>query len=151
METYRIVLKKWSKKLVASGNAARWNSGGREVIYTAASRALATLENMVHRSGEGSNELYKVMVITIPSVVKHDVVSLADQPDVWWEVNRYHECRAVGDRWLTLGKSAVLKIPSAIIMHEYNYLLNPAHPDFKKIKLLRTEAFKFDPRIKTGS
>jgi len=36
-------------------------------------------------------------------------------------------------------------------MHEYNYLLNPAHPDFKKIKLLRTEAFKFDPRIKTGS
>ena len=151
METYRIVLKKWSKKLVASGNAARWNSGGREVIYTAASRALATLENMVHRSGEGSNELYKVMVITIPSVVKHDVVSLADLPDLWWEVNRYHECRAVGDRWLTLGKAAVLKIPSAIIMHEYNYLLNPAHPDFKKIKLLRTEAFKFDPRIKTGS
>ncbi|HUM46238.1 MAG TPA: RES family NAD+ phosphorylase [Chitinophagales bacterium] len=148
MEVYRIALKKWSRKLSASGNAARWNSKGQEVIYTAASRALASLENIVHRGGEGLNENFRVMIIDIPSSVKIETIALSDLPDHWWEPVHYRECRKIGDEWLVAAKYPVLKVPSAIILHEYNYLLNPQHPDFKKIKLKQTEDFKFDPRIK---
>ena len=150
MEVYRIALKKWATKLVASGNAARWNSKDHEVIYTAASRALASLENIVHRSGEGLNENFRVLVIEIPSIIKIETITLTDLPDHWWEIIHYRDCRKIGDDWLAAGKSAIMKVPSAIILHEHNYLLNPQHPDFKKIKLKRTEDFKFDPRIKDG-
>jgi RES domain-containing protein len=53
MEVYRISLARWTTALTASGNAARWNSKGKFVIYTASSAALACLENVVYRSGEG--------------------------------------------------------------------------------------------------
>jgi RES domain-containing protein len=42
----------------------------------------------------------------------------------------------------------VLKVPSAIIASEANYLINTSHPDFEQVKLLGTEDFVFDPRIK---
>ncbi|MBK9730456.1 MAG: RES family NAD+ phosphorylase [Chitinophagaceae bacterium] len=148
MEVFRITLKKHSRKLTASGNAARWNSKGNEVIYTAASRALSSLESIVHRSGEGLDENFRMMVIAIPDAVKIDVITLAELPDHWWEASQYRACRNIGDQWLAKGNTAVLKVPSAIILHEYNYLINPVHPHFKKIKLKRTEAFRFDPRIK---
>jgi hypothetical protein len=32
--------------------------------------------------------------------------------------------------------AAILKVPSAIIPEEYNYLINPSHVDAKKIKVL---------------
>ncbi|MNV74757.1 hypothetical protein D3C71_1680060 [compost metagenome] len=54
----------------------------------------------------------------------------------------------MGENWITEGKSAVLKVPSSIIPAEYNYLINPQHPDFKLIKLLKSESFVFDKRIK---
>ena len=151
MEVYRIVFKKWAGALVASGNAARWNSSGNHVIYTAASRALACLENIVHRGGKGLNEQFKVMVIDIPASVKTERFEISDLPDNWFELEHYETCRHLGDQWLANKSSAVLCVPSAIIFNEFNYLLNPAHRDFKKIKLKRTEDFKFDPRITVNS
>jgi RES domain-containing protein len=70
MRVFRISLSKWSNKLTASGYPGRWNSKGKYVIYTAGSRALACLENVVHRSGEGLNNNFKVMIIEIPSKIK---------------------------------------------------------------------------------
>lgn len=147
MEVYRIVFKKWAGTLAASGNAARWNSSGNKVIYTAASRALACLENIVHRGGKGLNAPFKVMVINIPSSVKTDRFEISDLPDNWFEPAHSETCRQLGDQWLLKKTSAVLCVPSAIIFNEYNFLLNPEHRDFRKISLKRTEDFKFDPRI----
>ena len=151
MEVYRIVFKKWATTLGASGNAARWNSAGNKVIYTAASRALACLENIVHRGGKGLNEQFKVMVIHIPASVKTDRFEISDLPDNWFEMEHYETCRQMGDQWLIKKTSAVLRVPSAIIFNEYNFLLNPEHRDFKKIRLKRTEDFKFDPRISVNA
>ena len=66
MTVFRITTEKWCKSLSASGYPARWSARGKFVIYTAESRSLACLENLVHRSGEGSNTLFKVMLIEIP-------------------------------------------------------------------------------------
>ncbi|MCU0348898.1 MAG: RES family NAD+ phosphorylase [Saprospiraceae bacterium] len=150
MHVYRIVLEKWSQSLTASGQAARWNSPGRFVLYTAGSRALACLENVVHRNSRGLNQLFKTMVIAVPDDVLVLKISEADLPDGWHEFNNYHITQQLGDEWLDGMKSAVLAVPSAIIPAEQNFLFNPQHPDFQKIKLLQTEDFVFDPRIKTN-
>ena len=66
MEVYRICLAEYAKGLFASGARGRWNVKGSFVIYTAGSRALACLENVVHRSGEGLQSIFKVLVIHVP-------------------------------------------------------------------------------------
>jgi len=148
MKVYRISLAKWSKKLTASGFPARWNSKGKFVIYTASSTALACLENVVHRSGEGLNQNFKVMIIEIPSKVKISNINLKKLPKDWHKFEFYSMSQKLGDKWIDSQKTAVLKVPSSIIKREFNYLINPNHPDFKFVKLIDIEDFEFDPRIK---
>ena len=148
MIVYRICLAKWSKKLTASGYPSRWNSKGKFVIYTASTRALACLENVVHRSGEGLNDNFKVMLIEIPKIVITGEVKIDDLPKDWFEFEFYSDCQKIGDKWISDSKTAVLKVPSSIIAKEFNYLINVNHRDFKHIKLVGIEDFKFDPRIK---
>ena len=63
-------------KPIASGKPARWNSKGNYVIYTSSSRSLTCLENVVHRSGEGLNNLFNVIVIEIPGKIKITKIKL---------------------------------------------------------------------------
>ncbi|ARK12435.1 RES family NAD+ phosphorylase [Fibrella sp. ES10-3-2-2] len=147
MEVYRITQALYTDRLVASGGAARWNARGRFVIYTAGSRALACLENVVHRSGEGLQDLFRVMVIDVPDTLPVETITLADLPPDWSDYQNYDVCQQRGEMWLLRGASPVLRVPSAIVTQEWNYLLNPAHPQFSTIELVRTEAFAFDPRL----
>lgn len=148
MLVYRITLAKWSHELYASGYSGRWNSKDVKVIYSAGSRALACLENIVHRSGEGLNNVFRTLVIEIPPKIKIVKVDLKNLPDGWDEINAQSITKTIGDEWIKKGKAPILKVPSAIIKQEFNYLFNPEHKDFKKIKLLKTEAFDFDMRLK---
>lgn len=148
MLVYRITKAVYADRLVASGGAARWNSRNQFVIYTAATRALACLENVVHRGSEGLASLFRVMVIDIPDTLLIDTIDPETLPVDWADYQQYKTCQPIGGEWLSSGRSAVLRVPSAIIPHEWNYLLNPAHPDFSRICLRQTEPFSFDPRIK---
>lgn len=147
MIVYRITLEKWSRQLAASGNTARWNSRGNLMIYSAGSRALACLENLVHRSGEGNNALYKVMVIEIPATVKIETAATKKLRKDWHSLMNYPYCQSIGNKWLKEMGTAVMQVPSAVIKQEFNYLINPVHPDFRKIKLTGTENFDFDERF----
>jgi len=148
MEVYRITLKKWSKKLRASGFPGRWNSKGIFVIYTSNSRALASLENLVHRSGEGLNSLFATMIIDIPDELKIKEITQKKLPGNWFKYENYSSCQEIGDDWINEAKYPILKVPSSIIKKESNYLINPNHEDFNKIKIVKTEKFEFDPRLK---
>ena len=148
MLVYRITKAMYADRLVASGGAARWNSRGQFVIYTAATRALACLENVVHRGSEGLSSTFRVMVIDIPDTVRFETIDPQTLPEDWIDYQQYKTCQPLGGEWLNSNRSAVLRVPSAIIPNEWNYLLNPAHPDFSSIRLLQTEPFIFDPRIK---
>ena len=147
MNVFRITTAQWSKSLTASGYPARWNAKGRFVIYTAGSRALACLENLVHRSGEGNNALYKVMVIEIPDTILIEEIQTSDLKKDWHLIDNYPYCQLLGGKWLNEQKSAVLRVPSVIIKKENNYLINPNHPDFNQIKLIGNEDFDFDKRF----
>ena len=66
----------------------------------------------------------------------------------WFKVLHYPITQKIGNQWLLESKTAVLKVPSAIVDREYNYLLNPKHPDFSKIRILDVTPFSFDNRLK---
>lgn len=148
MQVFRIGLAKYTHSLLASGRAARWNPNEIEMIYTAGSRSLACLENVVHRNQIGLNQSFKVMTIEIPDELLILNITLKDLQKGWSEFHHTPITQKLGEDWIKDAKSAVLKVPSAIINAEYNYLINPLHPDFKSIKLLKSETFVFDKRIK---
>ena len=147
MIVYRITTDKWCRNLKASGNSARWNSRGSFMIYAAGSRALACLENIVHRSGEMSGKIYKVMFIEIPTSLQIQEIKKASLHKDWKNLTNYSYCQQMGNQWLKEGSSAILKVPSVIIDEEFNYLINPQHHQFKKIKLANVEEFSFDIRF----
>lgn len=133
---------------MASGRAARWNPNDIEMIYTAGSRSLACLENVVHRNQLGLNNSFQVMTIQIPDDLTILTISLKKLPEDWAQFHNMNLTQGIGQDWIKNAKSAVLKVPSSIIPAEHNYLINPHHPDFKLIKLLQSEPFIFDQRIK---
>lgn len=150
MEVFRITHKKWSKQLTASGSPARWNSGGIFVIYTAESRALACLENIVHKGSPDFLVPFIIMSIFIPDEINISEVSIKELPLNWNKSgdSGYRNCRPIGDSWILKGESAILKVPSALVPKESNYLINPKHPDSSKISIFSEESFIFDDRIK---
>ena len=148
MEIYRICLAKYAGDLFASGNPGRWNLRGQLVIYAAGSRALACLENVVHRSGEGLNSLFKVIRIEVPDDLPIEELALDQMPAEWQLPRHYARCQPLGADWYRRQQAAVLQVPSSIIAHEHNYVLNTRHPDFEQIRIVGWEDFAFDPRIK---
>ncbi|MEQ8244162.1 RES family NAD+ phosphorylase [Fulvivirga sp.] len=147
MIVFRITLTKFSDKLYASGRPARWNSAGTFMIYSASSRALACLENLVHRRGEGLDASFRTLVIEIPDKIKIETFEKSKLPKNWTSFKGQLHTKFVGDGWCRSGSSAVMQVPSAIIPEESNYLINPHHPDFSKIKIKAVEEFQFDNRF----
>jgi len=148
MIVYRIALAKYAGGLVASGNPGRWNSKDVKIIYTAGSRSLACLENVVHRSSLGLRDNFRIMLIDIPNDLPLQEIPIGSLDPGWRRYDRYPYTQETGDRWVKGESSAVLKVPSAIIPEEFNYLLNPLHGDFARITYMGNQPFDFDERIK---
>lgn len=151
MFVYRIALSKYADSLKASKRAARWNPNEVETIYTSANRALACLENVVHRGKLGLSQVFSVMTIEIDDQIKKEKILLNDLPDNWKEFEQMPLTQALGGKWISKNKTAILEVPSSVIDDEVNYLINPKHPDFEFIKLIKTDPFMFDKRIKLES
>ena len=149
MNIYRIVASKWAgEPLKASGRPARWNSKGIEVVYFAESRSLACLENIVHRSASDlSSVQFSLIIVKASDNIKE--IKLKDLPSGWNGIDEiaYRICRPFGDNWIRSGSSLLLKVPSVIAPGEFNYLVNPKHPENKRLKIIETLPFNFDLRV----
>ena len=130
------------------GYEERWNSNGVFIIYTAENCSLACLENLVHRNGFGLDSDFNLLTVTIPNSVKTIELKQSDLSKGWNDLSEKGHliCRSIGDNWIKNQQSAILIVPSAIILNEKNVLINPNHPDFKKIKFSK-QAFIFDKRL----
>ena len=147
MIVYRISALKYADRIQPSGIEARWNRKGQKVIYTSGSRSLACLENVVHRSQRGLGELFKTLVIEVPDYLKMEITEKKTLPVGWNRNDKYRVCQEIGSAWFTSGNSVILKVPSALVPQENNYILNTVHPDFKSIRLVDAEEFYFDSRF----
>jgi RES domain-containing protein len=147
MLVYRIVHKSHSSALYAPGIAGRWNSAGRKVVYAAESISLAFMENMIRRAGHGFNNLYTTMVIEVPDRIGITVISAGSLPPGWRNYHDYTLCQSIGDAWFENGASAILKVPSAVLPQENNFVINSTHRDFSKLKLVGNIPILPDERI----
>jgi len=124
----------------------RWSSRGVSVVYCSESRALAMLEVLAHVE---SPELlsHSEWVLVSARMPAELVEKPARVPDNWRRFPAPAETRRFGDAWIADGRSAALRVPSAVVPGEFNYLLNPAHPRFNDVKPGRPEPFTFDHRL----
>ena len=126
----------------------RWHEPGRKIIYTAQSLSLAQLEVLVHISNRQHAPQLICAQASLAEDVPMDVIDVALLPEHWRRFSPYSEdTQKLGMKWLAEARSAVLKVPSAISEGEWNFLLNPAHPDFQKIHLGEPTPFAMDPRV----
>lgn len=151
LETWRIVTRKWAEAAFDGEGArlygGRWNSPGSTVVYLADSRALASLESLVHHPAIPDLD-YVRFPVRFKAALAESISAVELEKFIRSPVVA-PETQAVGDNWLKQSNKPVLKVPSAIIPEEYNYLLNPAHPKFNQIEIGAAEPFAFDPRLLT--
>jgi RES domain-containing protein len=123
-----------------------WNSPGVAIVYTAESRSLAALEMVVHLD---SSELLHNYVVFEVGIDESLVVKIGSSqlPRNWRADAPPEKVREVGDAWAKAGTSAVLQVPSATLPAEFNFLLNPRHPDFPKLVIGKPSPFRFDVRL----
>lgn len=150
MEIYRLSREKFAGTLSGKGAAskgARWNSVGVELIYTAVNRSLAMAEVAVHFTLATLPDDYVMITIFIPDDISLQKLNVTDLPENWNTFPHPTSTQAVGDQFVTDNKYCVLQIRSSVTRGDFNLLINPNHPDFKKIKIISIEKFPFDKRI----
>jgi len=123
----------------------RWNPKGVPVVYTASTQSLATLELLVQDGKLLAN--YVMVPAVISGKLKVEHVDQGGLPENWHTVEYLEHLREIGADWIRRASSAVLAVPSAVIPSETNYLLNPMHPSFSKIKPGEAQAFATDLRL----
>lgn len=146
MRFYRIADSRHSPE---SGEGARlhggrWNSPGRAVIYACETLTGAMLEKLVHTNGRMPKHQVGV-TYEAPNALK--ALSIEPEAVAGWSSPDMIASRAAGDAWLATGDSAILRVPSVVFSVERNVLLNPEHPDFKRIKVVGTEPVRWDDRL----
>jgi len=149
-EAWRILKEKHAATAFTGEGAAktggRWNSRGVAVVYTSSTKSLATLESLVHLNPPVFFK-YVVMEVQLDEALV-ETFPVKKLPADWRTEPPPPSTKAIGEAWVREARSAVLALPS-VISGETNYLINPAHPDFKKISIGKPEPFVFDPRLLT--
>jgi len=125
----------------------RWNSRGKRMVYTSEFLSLALLEVLVHLDASAAAPDMSAIALRIP----RELISELPRPRAESKDADYPgalpESRARGDRWLAEAASPVLSVPSVIVPRERNMLLNPLHPQFRRLEIFPPEPLKLDERL----
>lgn len=150
MIVFRLSKSKFSGDLSGRGAekaGGRWNSKGVAVIYTSETRALCSTEVAVHTPLGNMPLDYVITSIEIPDSIRIKELSKKELPADWKMLPHSHSTQQIGDQFVSEKKHLVLKVPSAVVQGEFNYLINPRHKDFSYISIKGTEPFSFDKRL----
>lgn len=125
----------------------RWNYLGTSVVYTAETLALAALETLVHLDPDLAPTDLVAIPIELPANIRVEEIIVAELPPNWRSTPALETLQEIGTAWVRRASSLVLRVPSAVIPQEHNYLVNPAHMDQSRLKVGRPQPFSFDPRL----
>ena len=123
----------------------RWNRPGVPVVYTSGSLSLALVEVLVHLPAAILPAYSAISVEFDASLVT--IVTPAELAKNWKDSPPTPATQAIGTEWFAKGTSAVLRVPSVVVSGEFNFILNPAHRDFLRIRIGAPMPFPFDPRL----
>jgi len=123
----------------------RWNDVGVSALYSSSTISLSLLEVLVNAHTIADLKSLSLMRLEVPSALENSVQKLATLKKNWYDDFEY--TKWIGTQFLRENELLLLECPSAVIQEENNYLINPLHKDFKKIKLLSSDDFQFDERL----
>lgn len=149
MIVFRLSSSRYAKNLSGKGAelyGGRWNSIGTPVVYTASSRALAMAEVAVHLHIQ---KIPKDMVMVELYIPEDSITSLPfHELNKDWEKFPYSiQTQNLGDEFFQENRFLGLKVPSAVVIGDFNFLINPRHVEIQKIKVVNISPFRFDSRI----
>jgi RES domain-containing protein len=153
MRVYRIERQKYLTDTLKGLGAAlstgfRWNSLHTRLVYSAESRSLAMLEVLVHLDLlEDLPSDRQLVVIDVPEEVSILTLTLADLPPNWHAKPPMRQTQLLGDAFVREQKAAILKVPSSIVADEFNYLINPLHPQSALMKVVESRPLVLDGRL----
>ena len=150
MIVYRITKAKYKNDISGMGAklyGSRWNPTGVPVLYAAENISLAVLETLVHLEQFELPTEYWLLKIQLPGGVKISSIEISKLKKNW--INDEAYTQYIGTQFINNGQSLMIAVPSAVINEECNYLINPAHKDFTKIRIQSTREFNFDTRLLT--
>lgn len=151
MKAWRLLRKEFLREAFSGEGASlyggRWNSKGTAVVYLGEHLSLAALEMFVRLTRRDSGIVFAAVPVEIPDSLPIETVSAGELPKEWREEPPPKTTQELGDRWAEEGRTALLKVPSVIVPHEFNLVLNPLHPDFPKVNTGHPSEFSFDPRM----
>ncbi|MCY1524678.1 RES domain protein [compost metagenome] len=149
MVLFRIADFKHAEDLSGTGAklfGGRWNSVGVPVHYMSSSRALAALEVLVNRSTLFAVKKLCQIIYEVPEG-SMQTIGVSDLPQGWSAYPAMPELKKIGDDFIEQGEFLLLKVPSAVIFDEFNFLMNVEHPLAQKINILDIKSFSFDQRL----
>ncbi len=150
MIVFRIAKTKHIRDLSGGGAkiyGGRWNLKGVSVIYTSPNRSLATVEFLVHVPLPLVPPGLSLACIKIDKKIVPGKIPESKLPKNWRDSPPPLQLADLGTDWLLKEAGLLLRVPSAVVEHEYNILINPAHPDMKAVTIESVEKYEFDPRL----
>ncbi|MEM6525831.1 MAG: RES family NAD+ phosphorylase [Bacteroidota bacterium] len=145
MLVYRIAHPSYAQDLSGYGSllvSGRWHFKGNRVLYSAENSSLALLEYLAHTEGLKRRLPYHMITIEVPQDSIHVLKKLPNN----WETDPL-ESRRLGTQWINEGKTLLMKVPSVLNEDNSNYLINPTHLLFQKVKIIKTKEITFDQRL----
>lgn len=150
MVVYRIAKKRHIHDLSGTGArtyGGRWNNKGIGIIYASENRALATVEYLVHVPLSIVPSDIRIASLTIPDGIPHKELSPPELPANWRDYPAPPELAELGTQWALTNETLLLRVPSVVVEHEFNILINPLHPDMKHVAISHIEEYRFDVRL----
>lgn len=152
MLLYRISKSKYARDLSGEGArraGGRWNYKGTPIVYTADSSALATLETLVHFPLNLAPKNRAIATIELPDELPITTIDLEDLPDLWATYPAPNQLAEIENDWIQKQNTVALCVPSSITPNSEgrNYILNPAHLDFVRVRIIRIDEYMYDSRL----
>jgi RES domain-containing protein len=150
VQLYRISKARYARSAFSGEGArlyaGRWNHAGVPMVYTSTSLALAALELFVHLDPSQAPDDLVSIAATLPPNIKTETVDLPALPSDWRRID-HGAPRDLGTEWAKAKRSLALRVPSAVIVDEWNVLLNPAHSAFARVTVTDPRPFRYDQRM----
>lgn len=150
MNLFRLCRKEYRNDLTGKGAklfGGRWNSKGMPMLYAAQSRALGVVELAVRLPLGIHPRDYFMLTNSIPDSIPVNSLEEDSLPVDWKGYPHYHATQEIGDAFLNRNSQLILKVPSAVVEGDFNFLINPAHSDFRRVEVIDSRPFHFDQRL----
>ncbi len=147
MIAYRLATTQYADDISGEGASiygGRWNPVGNKALYVSQNISLSILEILARTQVKISPLNYQLITLEFPDSLMTEI-KISQLKEGWKKHIEYTQW--IGEEFLKDNKSLAMQVPSAIVEREYNFILNPLHKDFNKVKILKIEALNLDERL----